>query len=382
MAKRPFVSIATIFGTVGFVAIGIFCYIFHNIAIASVPKSVELTPYFSYSTADTQSLDELSSDKVITEAEINHWVQVVFDLIKRNHKEVDATRVYAYLFTAQQDAAALSYQSKKKLMGNLTDVSTKTLCLLLPDECASIPPAEESDAYSLKVAEIVTKQVVKRLETEKELLAQAPDSVPPQGWAEGKLYFGKQFGHQLPWLLSGGNQFRLENPKAYGVTEINLQKKELQKILASLTKEQLEAAHKWAAGAGTILISGEWLELANTYMAKNQIPLKRALVIRSVLAMGIADATIAYLDSKYAYWKQRPAMLFPDLKPNLKTPDNPGYPSGHATTSMAAAIIMDYYFPENQTEWDNTATEIGQSRLWGASIFRSMIMMALNWEEK
>jgi len=48
-------------------------------------------------------------------------------LVKKIDKKFDATRVYAYFFAAQRDAAALSYQTKKKLAGNLTAISTKTL---------------------------------------------------------------------------------------------------------------------------------------------------------------------------------------------------------------------------------------------------------------
>lgn len=369
MDKRLLASIASLCGAIGLISIGIFYYIFHNVAMASMPTSTGIQPYFSYSTTDIQSLDSLNSDKVITKSEIDHWVQVVFDLVKKNHKKIDSTRIYAYLFTAQRDAAALSYKAKKKLSGNLTAVSTKTLCLLLPDECGLIPQLEESDTYSLKIAEIVTKKVNERLAQEEKALDSLPASSPPQEWAQDKSYFGRNFGHEIPWLINAGNQFRLKNPKAYSAKEIQLQKEELKNILSSITKEQIEAAHKWAGGAGTISTSGQWLELANTYMTKRQIPLERALAIRSILAMGVADATIAYFDSKYTYWKQRPEMLFPDLKPTVKTPDHPSYPSGHATIAMAAVIIMDHYFPENQTQWDKTAYEIGQSRLWGGVHF-------------
>jgi hypothetical protein len=350
--------------SIALIATGIFLY------KADAPASSQkLHTYFSYSEADLQPLETLNSDMVITDSEVNYWIKVVFDLAKKNDKEFDTTRVYAYLFTAQQDAAALSFQVKKKLSGNLTAVSTKALCLLLPDKCHLIPPADNPDAYSLKVAEIVTKKVNERLKEDEEALKSSATPQIPEGWAKDKSYFGTHIAHQKPWLMTSGNQFRLEDPKAYGKNENKFQLEELKNILASLTNDQLEAAKKWTAGSGTILTSGQWLEFANNYMAKHQVPLERTLLIRSILARGIADATIAYFDSKYTYWKLRPKMMFPDLETNIKTPDSPSYPSGHATVSMAAAIIMDHYFPENQAEWDKIAYEIGRSRLWGGIHF-------------
>jgi hypothetical protein len=369
MATRPSLSIGTFFGTIGFVAIGLFCYLFQNMAIASASSNSELHPYFSYTTTELKSLDSLNSDKVITEDEVNHWVQVAFDLVRNGTKETDATRVYAYLFTAQKDAAALSYQAKNKLMGNLTAVSRKTLCLVVPEQCSNIPEAEESDAYSLNVAEIVTKKVKERIDKEKEMLANAPTIPAPKEWEKDKIYFGNKFGYQLTWLIKEGNQFRLEDPKAYNPVGIKLQKAELKQILLNVTKNQIELAKKWSAGSGTILTSGQWLDMANNYMDSHHVPLEQKLVVLSILAMGIADATIAYFDSKYAYWKLRPQMLFPDLNIVGKSGHSPSYPSGHATISMAAAILMDYYFPENREVWDQTAKEISQSRLWGGVHF-------------
>lgn len=361
---RQFVSrksVALIFGSLGFVGLGMLFYKINNPA----PSPFKLPTYFFYSENDFDALEELPSDKIIAEAEVDHWVQVVFDLVKQNKKEIDVARVYAYLFTAQQDAVSLSYQVKKRLAGNLTAVSTKTLCLLLPEECSLIPPADEPDAYSLKLAEIVTQKVNERLQEEEKIITPYTISKTSHKWVNNQDYFGRSFGHEKPWLLATANQFRLSAPEAYGSRELYLQREELKKILASLTQNQIDVTKQWAAGAGTISTAGQWIEFAHTYMKNRKIPLEQAMHIQAILAMGMADATIAYSDSKYTYWKPRPEMVFPDLKGSIRTPNHPSYPSGHATTAMAAAIIMDHYFPENQVQWDKTAHEIAESRLWG-----------------
>ncbi|MBX9805294.1 MAG: vanadium-dependent haloperoxidase [Alphaproteobacteria bacterium] len=369
MAKRSITSIRTISASTGLIVIGILCYMISSTPTTSTSSSLELEPYFTYSEEDLKPLEVLNSDKVITENELSHWVQVAFNLVKLDLNEIDTTRVYAYLFTAQKDAAAISYKLKNKLAGSLSAVSTKTLCLVVPDKCLLIPKGEEPDPYSLKVAEIVTKKVKERIRQEKEVLDSAPPSKIPDGWPKEKPIYGSNFGHMKPWLLKSGNQFRLADPKAYSPEGIKQQKEELLKILSSITNEQLATAKKWAAAKGSISLSGQWIEIADDYMAKHPIPLERAMIIRSVLSMGIADATIAYFDTKYTYWKLRPARQFADLSSKIRSPGSPSYPSGHSTIAMAAAIIMDHYFPENQTEWDKTAEEIGQSRLWGGVHF-------------
>ena len=369
MMDKHIVRITSYLSTIAIITLGILYYVLHHAPVNALSPSADLTTYFSYSPGEIQALEQLNSEKVMTEAEVDQWTQIVFKLVKDNHSKDDATRLYAYFFAAQRDAAALSYQIKKKLSGSLSTVSQKTLCLLLPNTCASLPASEKPDAYSLKMAEMVTDKIRKRLEAEKKAMDEVTDSKVPQEWEKNKAYFGQKIGYQTPWFMKTSSQFRLPTPQSYDTNDIKNQKEELKTILSSVTKEQIEIANKWSAGSGTILTSGQWLNLANQYMAKHKTPLPQSILIRSILAMGVADATIACFDTKFTYWKQRPEMIFPDVKPNIKTPEEPSYPSGHATLSMAAAIIMDHYFPENLAVWNETAAEIAHSRLWGGIHF-------------
>lgn len=366
MAKMPVSNVFAFLGVIIVFSLGIF-YVPHS--QSATPKPLNFQPYFSYSAQDIDSLNDMHSDQQITQEELNHWVQVVFDLVKQGIAEMDATRLYAYLFTAQRDAAALSFKVKKKLAGNLTAVSKGTICTLLPKKCALIPPAEESDSYSKAIAEMVLKNVKDRLDEENSMIDAHPKPTPPESWDQRKSYFGSNFGFQKTWLINTGNQFRPRPPEAYGDNQIIEQKKELLRILSSVTKDQLAAAQKWSAGYGTILTSGKWLEMAKNYMHAHQTSLENEILILSILAMGLNDATIACFDSKYTFWKMRPQMMFPDIKLNIQSSSSPSYPSGQATISMAAAIILHYYFPENKTKWDQTALEIAHSRLWGGVHF-------------
>jgi len=364
MSKKPWAKNIAISVTAGALILGVLLF-----KSFGLNRTTSLRPYFSYSAEELKSLDELDTDKTITEEEVNNWVQVAFDLVKKTKKEIDFNRIYAYLFTAHRDAAALSHKSKNRLAGNLTEVSKKTICLLLPDDCSQIPLNAASDPYSSKLAEIVFSKIKSRLEEEEAMIASNPLKSPPSNWSKDKHYFGRNFPNQKPWLLGTNNQFRPEAPSAYTSTNIKIQIQELRNILSSVTKEQLDSAKKWEEGRGTITTGGQWIAMANQYMTEHKIPLETALFIRSVLAMALSDATNAYSDSKYTYWKKRPKAQFPDLQTPLKTPSSPSYPSGHSTLGAAGAIIMDHYFPENQAQWDKTGSEIGHSRLWGGVHF-------------
>lgn len=72
------------------------------------------------------------------------------------------------------------------------------------------------------------------------------------------------------------------------------------------------------------------------------------------LNVAIADAAIATADAKYTWWTWRPVTAIvaggdrdrpmPDWTPLLWTPNHPGYVSGHAACSGAAATILTAWF--------------------------------------
>lgn len=55
----------------------------------------------------------------------------------------------------------------------------------------------------------------------------------------------------------------------------------------------------------------------------------------------------------------------------LVTPGFPGYVSGHATISAAAAQVLSYHFPNQQKNYHLLAEEAANSRLWGGIHFDS-----------
>jgi membrane-associated phospholipid phosphatase len=113
--------------------------------------------------------------------------------------------------------------------------------------------------------------------------------------------------------------------------------------------------------------------------------------------MSLADAFIACWNAKYTYWTARPDQVinsppFRDLEPAhpawnvtpplverrgglygsyIRTPPFPGYPSGHATQSGAAAEVLAYVFPELASWFRGRAEQAAISRLYAGIHFSS-----------
>ena len=193
--------IVILFGTASFMTVAMIYCLSHDKVFASTSSPLKLQPYFSYTSEELKGLEDLNSDKIMTQDEIDQWIQLVFDMLRSRIKDVEASRAYTYLFIAHRDAAALSYKTKNKLAGSLSEVSKATLCLVLPKKCDMIPSPIISDPYSLKIAEIVTQKIKDRLKNEKAMLDSAPKPIPPKEWDQNKRYFGSNFGQHKTWLL-------------------------------------------------------------------------------------------------------------------------------------------------------------------------------------
>jgi membrane-associated phospholipid phosphatase len=65
------------------------------------------------------------------------------------------------------------------------------------------------------------------------------------------------------------------------------------------------------------------------------------------------------------------ASLDPAWSPYIYTPSFPSYPSGHSTTSSAAATVLARFFPEGAARLAAMAREAGESRIYGGIHFPS-----------
>lgn len=130
-----------------------------------------------------------------------------------------------------------------------------------------------------------------------------------------------------------------------------------------------ELALRWHALTGL----DYWTELASKKMFEYHLDKDApgSARIYALLHVAIHDAAIAIMDAKYAYWGIRPFQYDTTYTPLFETPPFPGYPSGHATASSAAATVLAYFFPGDAEFFKSKAKECADSRFYAGIHFQT-----------
>lgn len=129
-----------------------------------------LPTYFNYSATDYQALSTLESSNDMQLASLKKWDAIMFDLIKEYKLgDINASQVYAYVYTAQRDAAFLSKNAKHTFMGNLGSVTAEVLCVFFSKSCPDIRAIKrnDTDEYSQNLAELILKKIQERIQKDK-----------------------------------------------------------------------------------------------------------------------------------------------------------------------------------------------------------------------
>ncbi|WP_419418892.1 vanadium-dependent haloperoxidase [Legionella sp. D16C41] len=341
----------------------LYFYLFHN-------SVNQLPTYFKYTPEEQASLSHLESSKLMTMDSLKKWDNVMFDLVK-SHKLADApaSRLYAYVYTAQRDAAFLAFNVKHQFVGNLDVISSEVLCLFFPDSCLNIKLGVRDDGFSHRLSDLVLNKIKPRMAKDSQNEHLSPQLFGEGYWAGVKPFFGQDVGFWTPWLISSLKQYLPPKPSNPNDPFWQSQLKQTENALNHITPEQTKAVVFWAGNPSTVTPPGIWLKFANEYMEKEQVSLSKVFLVRSVLAMGIADAVITVFKAKYTYWVKRPFMLNPAIHTVMPTPNHPSYPAAHSVVSAAAAVILTYYFPENKSVWWKEAHQASSSRVWGGIHF-------------
>jgi membrane-associated phospholipid phosphatase len=176
-------------------------------------------------------------------------------------------------------------------------------------------------------------------------LADAPAQIAPEA------------GTWQTWVLSSGDQFRLDAPPDEAATAEEVV--QLVEMAANLDDAALQQIAYWNAGAP----SYRWNQIALDAMLAQSMPGNMALRDLALLNVAIYDATIAAWDSKYTYNRPRPSEVEPALLTIIPNPASPSYPSEYAVTAGAASTILAWLFPDNAQRFQDWAQEAGNSRL-------------------
>lgn len=178
-----------------------------------------------------------------------------------------------------------------------------------------------------------------------------------------------------PWMKVDYDAIRPVPPQ-YGSPAYLKDLQEVIRIQRDLTPQQKSIAGFWVDGHGSVTPPGHWNQIAlDALAAQPLVDSRQTLEFFADLNMAMADAFIAAWEVKYRYWTVRPVtaakqLLGVDLKPAILTPPFPGYVSGHAATSGAAARVLGHYMPERAARFDAQAEEAAMSRLYGGIHFR------------
>ncbi|WP_226581807.1 vanadium-dependent haloperoxidase [Halobacillus litoralis] len=188
--------------------------------------------------------------------------------------------------------------------------------------------------------------------------APALDSAVEVEAGQWKTYF-IEHSRRYGFKKKDGSPIRLaiRNPES-----INWQE-ELQQVkntLQHLSEEQIKIAKYWGEGAA----SKQWSPIADRLIDTYGVEAPRAARMLGALFSGMNDAFVVCWYLKYKWLVPRPNQIDPKLATVICTPVHPSYPSGHATISGAAEVILSYFFPAERRKIRSLAEECAKSRLY------------------
>jgi membrane-associated phospholipid phosphatase len=318
----------------------------------------KLSTYFQYDQNEISELSKKNSTEKMSKEELIKWDEIAADLSAKNPAS-NVYCLYAYLYTAQKDAAFLSYNSHGQFIGSMGPLSAKVLQLFFPSV-----QLVTSDEYSDYLSTIIFAKIKARFDDERANMKSSPmDENDPMLKDLPKPYIGLKIASCKPWLLVDPTQFTAPKPPAQNDPYWVQQSEIVKQIAENATEEQIQKTKFWAKEAGPK--SGDWMAIADDYMFSHDVPFSKIVCVRAILAQAGVDVDIAIFNTKYTYAIKRPSTVNPTIKQHIPFPKHPSYPSGHSTWSPACATILSYYFPNEKDHWFKLAEEAGQSRIWG-----------------
>ncbi|MFC7062170.1 vanadium-dependent haloperoxidase [Halobacillus seohaensis] len=141
----------------------------------------------------------------------------------------------------------------------------------------------------------------------------------------------------------------------------------VQKTLKYLTEEQKEIAVYYGTGAPT----KQWTPVIDRLIDTYSIGPTEAARILAAVQGAINDTMIIVWDLKYKWDVARPDQYDQEMKTILCTPRFPTYPSGHATMSGCAQVVLSYFFPRESKRLKKIAEDDSISRLYAGVHFPS-----------
>ena len=176
----------------------------------------------------------------------------------------------------------------------------------------------------------------------------APDFLPgkfPQ-WGKGRTFAAKNTDKTIDAPIA----FSTDPNSAY-----YKQMLEVYQYSKNKTFDQKWIAEFWSDDIAGLSFSPpvRWFAIATQVYNASNCTLQKALVTNTKIGLALNDAAVACWDNKYKYQTERPITFIRKyidptwlsaLTKDGITPNFPGYPSGHASFSGAAAEVLSYEF--------------------------------------
>jgi hypothetical protein len=222
------------------------------------------------------------------------------------------------------------------------------------------------------------------------------DFQPPPSGA-----FLPHWGQVTPFGIEDGSQFHLPAPPAlhtgnyaHDYNEV----KRLGKIDSPFRPQDRTDVARFYALTSPVNVFNPAVRQVS---AAQELTLSENARVFALLAMAMADASIACWDTKYEdnFWRPQTAIRNGDLDGNkhtdkdaswtplIATPAHPSYASGHATLCNAARAVLEQVFGKDghaivlsnpalpdvvlaYTDWDEMTDDVDDARIYGGIHFR------------
>jgi hypothetical protein len=322
-----------------------------------------------------------------------YWNAVARELVRTNALDpVNASRVYAFVSIAQNDAAAAAREAEGQgsdgglapntvVLDAIASSSVAVLSAFYPGDSEQLSDAYDGFAKALDLATApgtITSGGMIGHAAAQRVLARAGrdganedgDFVIPEGpgyWqsATARPPLRPYWGQVRPLLMDSVDHFVPEPPPALESASFRSALAEVKTLSSGLDKEQGELVHFWADGVGTATPAGHWNAIAADLVLLHNLSEESAARTFALLNIALFDAGIACWKAKFVYWLARPNQMDPEIKPYIAVPNFPSYTSGHATFSGAAAEVLASLFPDQAERLQGLAEDAAISRVYG-----------------
>jgi membrane-associated phospholipid phosphatase len=178
-------------------------------------------------------------------------------------------------------------------------------------------------------------------------------------------------GEWRTWVIANGSVLRPPPPPVNDAVEIE----EIVAIQQTVTPAEHAIIEKWNTLPTTVwhdraldLFGFYWILLPDVRLAT---PARSARAF-ALLHVAMYDALVATWDAKYAFERRAPARSDARVRALVPVSDVPSYPSEHAAAAAAAAGVLSYLFPNEDTaSFTALAREAGEARIAAGAAYRS-----------